>query len=136
VPAFTWKSRVIFLKMVSEGAGISYARTWIAKRPTRVATLAVGYADGLPRILSNKGQVLIGGRRAPIVGRVTMDLTMVDVTDLPDCHVGDEAVILGRQGNEEITATEIAEWAQTNSYEILSRIGSRVPRLPAGTRGD
>ena len=128
-PALAWKSRVIFLKMVPEGSSISYARTWIAKRPTRVATLAAGYADGLPRILSNKGQVLIGGRRAPILGRVTMDMTMVDVTDLPDCHVGDEAVLLGRQGAEDLTANEMADWAQTNAYEILCRIGARVPRV-------
>jgi len=128
-PALAWKSRVIFLKMVSEGSGISYARTWIAKRPTRVATLAVGYADGLSRVLSNKGQVLISGRRAPILGRVTMDMTMVDVTDIPDCHVGDEAVLLGRQGAEDITANEMADWVQTNAYEILCRIGARVPRV-------
>jgi len=130
-PALSWKSRVIFLKSVPEGSPISYARTWSAKRPTRVATLAVGYADGLPRIVSNKGQVLIGGRRVPILGRVTMDMTMVDVTDVSDCHVGDEAVLLGRQGAEEITANDLAEWAQTSSYEILCGIAARVPRLPA-----
>jgi len=134
-PALTWKSRVIFLKKVPEGSSISYARAWITKRPTRVATMAVGYADGLPRLFSNKGQVLVGGRRVPILGRVTMDMTMVDVTDLPDCHVGDEAVLLGRQGTEEITAHDLAEWAQTSPYEILCGIGARVPRLPAGRPG-
>ena len=113
----------------SRRRSISYARTWIAKRTTRVATLAVGYADGLPRLLSNKGQVLIGGKRVPILGRVTMDMTMVDVTDVPDCHIGDEVVLLGTQGASEITATEMGEWAQTNSYEILCRIGARVPRV-------
>lgn len=128
-PALQWKSRVIFLKMVPEGAGISYARTWIAKRPTRVATLAAGYADGLPRLLSNKGQVLLGGRRVPILGRVTMDMTMVDVTEVPDCHVGDEAVLLGRQGDADISAGEMAEWAQTSAYEILCGIAARVPRV-------
>jgi alanine racemase len=131
-PALTWKSRVIFLKTVPEGSCISYARTWIAKRPTRVATLAVGYADGFPRLLSNKGQVLIGGKRLPILGRVTMDMTMVDVTDLQAggqaCRIGDEAVLIGRQGTEEITAGEMADWAQTNAYEILCGIGARVPR--------
>jgi len=134
-PALTWKSRVIFLKMVPEGSCISYARTWIAKRPTRVATLAVGYADGLPRLLSNKGQVLIGGKRLPILGRVTMDMTMVDVTDLQAggqaCRIGDEVVLIGRQGAEEITASEMADWAQTNAYEILCGIGARVPRVMA-----
>jgi alanine racemase len=125
----TWKSRVIFIKTVPAGTSVSYARTWTAKRPTRVATLAAGYADGLPRIVSNKGQVLLGGRRVPILGRVTMDMTMVDATELPDCHVGDEAVLLGRQGQEEITAQELAEWAETNAYEILCGIGARVPRI-------
>jgi alanine racemase len=128
-PALTWKSRVIFLKTVPEGSGVSYARTWTAKRKTRVATLAAGYADGFPRILSNKGQVLLLGKRAPIIGRVTMDMTMVDVTDIPDCRVGDEAVLIGSQGAQEITALEMAEWAQTNAYEILCRIGARVPRV-------
>jgi alanine racemase len=132
-PVLTWKSKVIFLKMVPEDTGISYARTWIAKRPTRVATLAAGYADGLPRLLSNKGQVLIGGRRCPILGRVTMDMTMVDVTDLTSggggCRIGDEVVLIGRQGAEEITAGEMADWAQTNAYEILCGIGARVPRV-------
>jgi alanine racemase len=128
-PALTWKSRVIFLKSVPEGSPISYARTWSAKRLTRVATLAVGYADGLPRIVSNKGQVLIGGRRVPILGRVTMDMTMVDVTDVADCHVGDEAVLIGRQGSEEMTAHDLAEWAQTSAYEILCGIAARVPRM-------
>jgi alanine racemase len=128
-PALAWKSRVIFLKTVPEGSGISYARTWTAKRKTRVGTLAAGYADGFPRILSNKGSVLLLGKRAPILGRVTMDMTMVDVTDIPDCRVGDEAVLIGTQGAQEITALEVAEWAQTNAYEILCRIGARVPRV-------
>jgi alanine racemase len=128
-PALTWKSRVIFLKMVPVGSSISYARTWTAKRATRVATLAAGYADGLPRIFSNRGLVLLRGRRVPILGRVTMDMTMVDVTDLPECHVGDESILLGRQGDEEITALEMAETAQTNAYEILCGIGTRVPRV-------
>jgi alanine racemase len=127
--ALTWKSRVVFLKTVPKGTGISYARTWKAKRKTRVATLAAGYADGLPRILTNKGEVLLLGQRAPIIGRVTMDMTMVDVTDIPECRVGDEAVLIGAQGKDEITALEMAGWAQTNAYEILSRIGTRVPRI-------
>ncbi len=128
-PALSWKSRVIFIKTIPEGFGISYARTWTAKRKTRVATLAAGYADGFPRLLSNKGHVLLLGKRAPVIGRVTMDMTMVDVTDIPDCRVGDEAVLIGAQGAEEITAIEMADWAQTNAYEILCRIGARVPRV-------
>ncbi len=128
-PALTWKSRVIFLKMISKGSSISYAQTWKAKRPTRVATLAVGYADGLPRILSNKGHILVGGKKVPILGRVTMDMTMVDVTDLPDGHVGDEAVLIGEQGGEHLTAQDMADVAQTNAYEILCGIAARVPRV-------
>jgi len=128
-PALRWKTRVIFLKTVPEGSSISYARTWTAKRPTRVATLAVGYADGLLRLLSNQGQVLIHGQRVPIIGRVTMDMTMVDVTSLAECRVGDDVVLIGTQGSEEITALEMAQWAQTNAYEILCSISARVPRV-------
>jgi alanine racemase len=131
-PALTWKTRVIFLKIIPKGGSVSYARTWIARRTTRVATLAVGYADGLRRIVSNKGQILVGGHRVPILGRVTMDMTMVDVTDLPlgrGCRVGDEAVLLGSQGAETISANEMAEWAGTNAYEILCGIGIRVPKI-------
>jgi alanine racemase len=129
VPVLSWKTRVIYLKTVPEGSPISYARTSIARRPTRVATLAVGYADGLLRILSNKGVLLVGGERVPILGRITMDMTMVDVTDLSDCRVGDEAVLIGRQGARELTALEMAEAAQTNAYEILCGISARVPRV-------
>jgi alanine racemase len=125
----TWKSRIIFFKTIPAGTSISYARTWTAQRPTRVATLAAGYADGFPRLLSNKGQVLLHGKRVPVIGRVTMDMTMVDVTDVPECRVGDEAVLIGKQGTEEITAVDVAAWAQTNAYEILCGIGSRVPRV-------
>ncbi len=128
-PILSWKSRIIFLKTVPAGAVISYARTWVAKRTTRVATLAVGYADGLPRLLSNQGQVLLGGQRVPILGRVTMDMIMVDATDVPNGHVGDEAVLLGSQGAEQIPVEEWAKWAQTNPYEIVCRIADRVPRI-------
>lgn len=125
----TWKSRVIFLKTVPEGTSVSYARTWTAKHKSRIATIACGYADGLPRLFSNTGAVLIGGQRVPIVGRVTMDMTMVDVTELPACAVGDEVVILGSQGPACITPLQMAEWAQTNAYEILCGIGARVPKV-------
>ncbi len=132
-PALTWKTRVIFLKTVPKGFSVSYARTWIAPRPTRIATLAVGYADGYPRILSNEGEVLLKGRRVRVIGRVTMDMLMVDATDVPSCHVGDEAVLIGAQGKERVTAEELAQKAQTNAYEILCRIATRVPRLYYGT---
>jgi alanine racemase len=116
---------------------VSYGRTFTASRDVRIATIPIGYADGLPRLLSNRGQVLVRGRRVPIVGRVCMDMTMVDVTALPEVHPGDEAVLIGRQGDEEITADEVAELAETISYEILCRIGPRVPRIyrPADAGG-
>jgi alanine racemase len=128
-PVLSWKTRIIFLKTLPEGSSVSYARTWTAKRPSRIATLAVGYADGLPRIVSHRGHVLIQGHRAPLVGRVTMDMTMVDVTDIPECAVGDEAVLIGRQGDERLSATDLAGWAETNAYEILCGIDARVPRV-------
>jgi alanine racemase len=128
-PALTWKTRVIFLKTVPKGSTVSYARTWTARRTTRVATLAVGYADGYPRSLSNRGEVLLNGRRVRVIGRVTMDMLMVDATALPSCHVGDEAVLIGAQGAERITADDIAQKTQTNAYEILCRIAARVPRI-------
>jgi alanine racemase len=95
----------------------------------RIATIPVGYADGLARLLSNRGQVLIGGSRAPIVGRVCMDMTMLDVTRLPSVRPSDEVVLIGRQGDDEISADEIADLTGTISYEVLCRIGPRVPRL-------
>jgi alanine racemase len=128
-PVLRWKTRVIFLKTVPAGASVSYARTWTARRNSRVATLAVGYADGLQRVLSNRGEVLIHGRRAPILGRVTMDMTMVDVTDIAECVVGDEVVLIGSQGAASISAVELADWAGTNPYEILCAISARVPRV-------
>jgi alanine racemase len=89
----------------------------------------VGYADGYPRLLSNRGEVLVGGQRAPIAGRVCMDLTMIDVTDIRNVQKGDEVVLLGRQGAAEISADEMAAWTNTISYEILTSIGARVPRI-------
>jgi alanine racemase len=121
----------------ARGSSVSYGRTFVAPRDLQVATLPIGYADGWGRLLSNRGQVLIRGRRVPIVGRVCMDMTMVDVTDLPEVQVGDEAVLIGRQGTEEITADEVAEAQGTISYEVLCRIAPRVPRayLPASEAG-
>ncbi|OGR90913.1 MAG: alanine racemase [Elusimicrobia bacterium RIFCSPLOWO2_01_FULL_59_12] len=128
-PALTWKTKVIYLKTVPKGFTVSYARTWKASRATRVATLAVGYADGYPRSLSNQGEVLLKGRRARVIGRVTMDMMMVDATGIPSCRIGDEAVLIGAQGGERLTVEEVAGKARTNAYEILSRIAGRVPRI-------
>jgi alanine racemase len=128
-PALRLRTAISQLKDVPRGAGVSYGRTFVASRDIRVATLPIGYADGVGRLLSNRGHVLLRGRRVPIIGRVCMDMTMVDVTDLPEVSVGDEAVLIGRQGAEEITADEVAELQGTISYEILCRIGPRVPRV-------
>ncbi|MGI8820285.1 MAG: alanine racemase [Chthoniobacterales bacterium] len=129
-PALTWKTRVILLRTLEAGRTISYGRTFTANRPMRVATLSVGYADGLPRAVSNRGAaVLIGGRRCAILGRVTMDLIVVDVSHVPGIALGDEAVLIGRQGEEEILATEMAERASTIAWEIFTGIGTRVARV-------
>lgn len=129
-PALSLKTRIVLLRDLPAGSSISYGRTFITTRPTRVATLGVGYADGLPRAVSNRDAVvLIRGRRCPVLGRVTMDLTMVDVSDLPEAAVGDEVVLIGRQGEEEISAREMAERASTIAWEIFTGIGSRVARV-------
>jgi alanine racemase len=134
-PALRFRTAISQIREVAPGDSVSYGRTFVAPRDLRVATLLVGYADGCGRLLSNRGHVLVRGRRVPIIGRVCMDMTMVDVTGVPDIRVGDEAVLIGRQGNEEITADEVAEIQGTISYEVLCRIGPRVPRvyLPASS---
>ncbi|MGI8602486.1 MAG: alanine racemase [Verrucomicrobiales bacterium] len=126
----TWKTRVILVRGMPRGRGISYGRTFVTSRKTTVATLAVGYADGYQRHLSGRGaEVLIRGQRCPVLGRVTMDQIMVDVTDLPPAVAGDEAILIGKDGPEEITAGELAEKAGTIPYEILTGLGRRVARL-------
>ena len=129
-PVLSLKTRIILVRELAAGSSVSYGRTFIAPRALRVATLGAGYADGLPRLISNRdAAVLIAGRRCPVLGRVTMDLTMVDVTAAPEVSVGDEAVLIGRQGDEEILATEMAARASTIAWEIFTGIGSRVPRV-------
>jgi alanine racemase len=128
-PVLSWKTRVLQLKKVPTGTSISYGQTFVTQRESLIATLPVGYADGYQRLLSNRGAVLINGERAPVAGRVCMDLTMVDVTDIANVQQGDEVVLLGRQAAAEITADEMAAWANTISYEILTSISARVPRI-------
>ena len=128
-PALTWKTRAIQVKRVEKGRRVSYGGTFIASRPSTLAILPVGYADGYSRALSNRGHVLIGGRPAPVVGQVCMDFTIVNVTDHALVHPGDEAILLGRQGSATITAHDLAAWQGTISYEILCRIGQRVTRV-------
>ena len=131
-PVLSWKTSVVHLKTVPAGTPISYGSTWTAPRPSRIATLPVGYADGWSRLLSNRGAVLVRGRRAPIVGRVCMDLCMVDVTDLPGVEVGDEVVLIGRQGAEAQDAHQLAALESTIAYDVLCAIGARVPRVVVG----
>jgi len=128
-PVLSWKTRILQLKKVPAKTSISYGQTFITKRESLIATLPMGYADGYPRLLSNCGEALVGGKRAPVAGRVCMDLTMIDVTDIRGIQQGDEAVLLGRQGDAIISADEMAAWANTISYEILTSIGARVPRI-------
>ena len=127
--ALSWRSEIVHIKQIRMGETIGYGRTFTADRDMRVATVAVGYGDGYHRTISNKGQMLICGKRAPIVGRICMDQTMVDVTDIPEAQVGEEVILIGTQQSETITAEEVAEWAGTISYEVLLGITARVPRL-------
>lgn len=128
-PAFEWKTNVVQVKTVHEGDTVSYGRIWTAAGDRVIATLPVGYADGYKRILGSKSDVLIRGKRAPVVGRVCMDHIMADVTDIGEVAVGDEAVLIGRRGDEEISANELAELAGTINYEIVTTIGTRVQRV-------
>ncbi len=127
-PVMRISSRVLALRQLEPGDSVSYGRTWVAPRRTTIAWLPVGYADGYLRALSNGADVLIGGQRAPVRGRVCMDLTAVDVTDIPGVQVGDEVVLLGPQGHDLITANELAVLAGTIPYEILTSFSERVPR--------
>lgn len=127
-PVLGLKTRVVFVKNVGVGRTISYGRTFTAREPMRVATLAIGYGDGYSRELSNRGEVLVRGRRARILGTVTMDQTMVDVTHIPEARVGDEAVLIGRQGDDEITVAELAAHMRTIPYIVTCSISKRVVR--------
>lgn len=128
-PVMSLKSRVARLRTLPAGSSISYGRTYITTRPTAVALVPAGYGDGYHRLLSNRGAVLIGGRRAPIVGRVCMDQFVVDVSDLAGVQQDDEVVLFGRQGEAEITAEEVAGWAETINYEVTTSILPRVTRV-------
>jgi alanine racemase len=131
-PALSWKCRVSFVKDVSRGAPLGYGCAFIAPRRMRVATLTAGYGDGYLRGGGNRARVLIGGRRCPVVGRVSMDQMLVDVSRVPRAKPGDEAVLIGRQGRESIGAAELAEWFGTIPWEVLTLITHRVPRVYRG----
>ena len=128
-PVMTLKARIVFLKTVPPGTAISYGATYVTEEKEKIATLPLGYADGYPRLLSNKAEVLVNGHRASVRGRVCMDQIMIDVTGIPGVEVGDEVTLIGRENDREITATELAEIVGTINYEIVSRLGKRVPRV-------
>ena len=128
-PVLSLRTTVVQLRTIPQGGTVSYNGTFVATRPTRIAVLPIGYADGYSRRLSHRGLVLIQGRRAPIVGLVCMDMIMVDVTDLAPVQIGDSVTLIGQQGEESIWADEVADWIGTIPYEVLCGIGSRVPRL-------
>jgi alanine racemase len=129
-PVMTWKTRIALIRDMPAGHGISYGRTFITPREMRVATLSAGYADGYPRHASNRdATMLVRGKRCPLLGRVTMDLMMIDISQIKDAAVGDEVVLMGRQGDEEISTAELAERADTITWEIITRIGPRVRRV-------
>lgn len=128
-PVMTFKTRVVQVKRVLAGVGVSYGHTFVTPRPSAIGVLAVGYADGYRRGLQHGGEVMIRGRRAPVVGAVCMDLTMVDLTDVPGAAVGDEVILWGGAGEAMISVNDIARLAQTISYEMLCTVGKRVPRV-------
>jgi alanine racemase len=127
-PALELRSLVTHVKTVEKGATVGYGSRWRAPAAARVATVAIGYADGVHRARANRGHVLVRGHRAPLVGMVSMDAITLDVTDVPDVSLGDVATLIGRDGEQVITAEEVAEWSGTISYEVLTSIGPRVER--------
>jgi len=128
-PVMTWKTKVAQVKAVKKGSLVGYGCTHQMPRDGRIAVLPVGYYDGFVRLLSNRGSVLIGGKKCPVIGRVCMNMIMADVTKATDVKLEDEVVLLGRQGKAEITAEEIGELSNTINYEVTTRINERIPRV-------
>jgi len=128
-PALTWKATVLEVKDVETGALIGYGGIHRAARPMRIAVLAAGYADGIPHRLGNRGQVIVKGKFAPVVGAVSMDLTTIDITNCPDLKAGEAVTLLGTEGAASINAQQMAKWAGTISYAVLCGIHARVKRV-------
>ncbi len=129
LPILTWKTVVAQIKMVEVGKSVGYGHTWTAEKPTKIAVIPVGYSDGYDRKLSNRGRVLIGGHYAPVIGRVAMNMFMVDISDMYDVKVEEEVVIIGKQGNNEILIDELAEHANSIAHEIVARINPNIYKL-------
>ena len=128
-PALAWKATILAVKDLPVGTLVGYGGTFRAERPTRIAVLAAGYADGVPHRMSNRGKVIAGGQLVPVIGSVSMDLTTIDITGLNGLEPGDAVTLLGREGNVELNAQQIARWAGTISYTVLCGISARVPRV-------
>jgi alanine racemase len=128
-PVLSLKSKIVFLKTLPKGKYISYSKTYVTKKKTKVATIPIGYADGLLRKLSNKGKVLIKGKFCKIIGKVTMDMVMVDVSNIKDVKVGDEVVLIGKQFDKQIFVEDIADLCETINYEIVTLLSNRIPRI-------
>jgi alanine racemase len=128
-PVLTWKTAVMSVRTIPAGAVVGYNGTFVATEPMRLALVAAGYADGLDRSLGNRFHLLVRGERAPIVGRISMDHAMLDVTEIPGVEAGDEVVILGTQGSQTISAYDHADATDTIPWEVFTRIAARVPRI-------
>jgi alanine racemase len=128
-PVLTWKSVVGQIQSARTGESVGYGCTWKARRPTRLAVIPVGYADGYSRALGNRSHLLIHGAWAPVVGRVCMNILMADITDIPDVAIGDEVVLIGRQKEAEVTVEELASLSETINYEFLARLSPMIPRV-------
>ena len=128
-PVMQWKSQIILVKPIAKGQPVSYSRNFTTHQDSLIATLPIGYADGLHRLLSNNMDVLVRGRRAPQIGNICMDMILIDVTGVPDVQAGDEVVIFGRQEDQRISVEELALEGKTIPYEILCNVGKRVPRV-------
>ena len=127
-PILTWKAQIVWIHFVNAGESVGYARSYIAKEQRKIATVCVGYGDGYSRLLSNKGYMLLHGQKVPIVGRVCMDQTLIDITDIKQAEIGDMVTLIGSDKNESITAETIANLTDTISYEVLLNISKRVPK--------
>jgi alanine racemase len=128
-PVLSWKTRVLTVKDVAAGQAVGYMGTFVTQARSRIAVLPVGYADGYPRLLSNRARVIVGGEYAPVVGRVSMDLTIVDVSQIPGVAVGDEVVLIGKSNGKSVDAVELARLCESVPYEILCGLSQRVPRV-------
>ncbi len=128
-PAMSLKSQISYVKELEENVSVGYGRTYFTTHKTRVATIPIGYADGYSRAFSNKARVIINGKYAPVIGNVCMDQMMVDVSDIPSAKEGDNVIIMGSDGENKVSAEELADIAGTINYEIVCNVGKRVPRV-------